>query len=212
MSAAIGLVLAAFVVSAPLTSVRPSLHLDVHIEPGVSLPPPDLTVIASLVARVWKPVLDVVVSLPGAPRPAGVSDALRLVLTARVLEGQDTGLAWITFEDGEPRREVTVSLTAVGHLLNQGQWHGRSFSALPPAASRRFVQRAVARAVAHELGHYLLRSRAHDSRGLMRAAYTVDEIMDASLTVSGSAEDYGRWLAGPPTQARRETGGDESRE
>ena len=212
MSAAIGLVLAAAVVSAPLTSVRPRLHLDVHVEPGVTLPRPDLTAIASLVTRIWKPVLDVVVSLPGAPRPAGVSDTLRLSLTPRSLEGQDTGLAWITFDNGEPRREVTVSLTAVGRLLNQGQWHGRSFSALPPAASRRFVQRAVARAVAHELGHYLLRSRAHDSRGLMRAAYTVDEIMDASLTVGGAAEEYGRWLAGPATQARRDTGGEENRE
>ena len=41
-----------------------------------------------------------------------------------------------------------------------------------------FLARAVAGAIAHEVGHYLLRSKSHSSRGLMRQRFAVREIME----------------------------------
>jgi hypothetical protein len=39
------------------------------------------------------------------------------------------------------------------------------------------VARALGRAAAHELGHYLLASREHARRGLMRARFNADELV-----------------------------------
>ncbi|MGC4082616.1 MAG: hypothetical protein QM736_11020 [Vicinamibacterales bacterium] len=73
------------------------------------------------------------------------------VVTDRRLSRRDSGLAWIEFVDGEPLHELTVSIGAVHDLLAQGSWRGRPFAALPPAATRTFVQRAMGRAIAHEI-------------------------------------------------------------
>jgi hypothetical protein len=48
---------------------------------------------------------------------------------------------------------------------------------LPKTVQRMFLVRAMARAIAHELGHYLLASREHAARGLMRGQLTADDIM-----------------------------------
>jgi hypothetical protein len=39
------------------------------------------------------------------------------------------------------------------------------------------VKQALARGIAHELGHYILRSSAHASNGLMRPRLTVFDMM-----------------------------------
>ena len=51
--------------------------------------------------------------------------------------------------------------------------------ALPPAIRRQFLVRALSRAVAHEMGHYLLQSKIHGKHGLMRDHLTADDIMQA---------------------------------
>ena len=51
------------------------------------------------------------------------------------------------------------------------------WSGLPKNMQRLFLERALARAIAHELGHYLLASRQHTAQGLMRGQLTPDDIM-----------------------------------
>jgi hypothetical protein len=177
MLAVIGLLLAVAV--PPASPTQPRLHVQMHVDEGVSLDVTDLRIIAADVQRIWAPVLDVVVSLPNDLRQPGAVDVIRLVLTRRTLDsGDSTGLGWTEFVDGEPRNEITVSVTAASRLMIAGSWRGAPFSALPGRASRLFIQRALARAAAHEIGHYLLRSRTHEKRGLMRPVFTVDELMD----------------------------------
>jgi hypothetical protein len=48
---------------------------------------------------------------------------------------------------------------------------------LPKIVQRTFLARAISRAIAHELGHYLLASSAHTAHGLMRGKLTADDIM-----------------------------------
>jgi len=52
------------------------------------------------------------------------------------------------------------------------------------------MTRAIGRSIAHEMGHYLLRSKTHTARGLMRSLLTADEIMTGG--VSGDRLDAGQ--------------------
>ena len=185
MRAAIGVLLALMAFAGPaMASERPRLQVRIAPERDVALDASDLKAIASDVRRIWAPVLDVIVTWPSDVSRPVVVDSIPLVLTARTLSGGDSGgLGWIAFAGDEPQPEITVSVTVAQRMLQNGAWRGRPFSSLPPRASRLFMQRAVARASAHEIGHYLLRSRAHSHRGLMRAAFTAaSQTMVASFT------------------------------
>lgn len=185
-----GLLFAAVALAASPPTARPRVHLDVHVDAGMTVNREDLREALALAVAIWKPVVEVSVSLPWAGTPAGAADALRVRIADRGLPGSESGLAWIPFVDGEPQSELTVSMPGVRQLLQHGSWNGRPFTSLPPLASALFVQRAIGRAVAHELGHYLLRSRAHERRGLMRAVFSVDEIMKARPTLGPAARSY----------------------
>jgi hypothetical protein len=179
MLAALGLLLATTVADRPADLPRPRLNLQVKVERGVNLTTNDLNAIVADVTRIWAPVVDVVFSTSGTVRLAAV-DTLHVAITNRRLPATaHTGLAWIDFVNGEPQRDITVSVAAATTLRDAGTWWGKPFASLPPRASAVFLQRAVARALAHEVGHYLLRSSAHTGSGLMRASFTVDEIMDS---------------------------------
>ena len=134
--------------------------------------------IAAGVKSIWRGHVDVVVTSRG-DFSAGVDDTLTLVITNRTLRDSDSsGLGWIEFVNGEPQPAITISMAAVKSLLRAGSWRGKPFDQWPPLASRYFVRRAIVRAAAHEVGHYLLRTRMHAPSGLMRPTFTIDEIMD----------------------------------
>lgn len=178
MLLAAALLVAAVAAPAGRDSVRPRLQVQIEIEPGTGLTAADLRAIAHEVEQIWSPAVDLVLTPDGVGRTLAV-DAIRLTITTRTLPAHDaTGLGWIDFVDGEPQPAITVSVAVARQLVAAGAWRGRPLASLPKQASRIFVQRTLARAVAHEIGHYLLRSKAHDRQGLMRPAFTVDEIMD----------------------------------
>jgi len=186
MLASIGVLLAAAAVTMPTPSdpTRPRLQVQMQVEEGVDLDASDIRAIASGVRAIWSPVLDVLVTTPTASAPGAV-DSIRLIITNGMLDThENTGLGWIGFVDGEPQPTITVSFTAARRLADSGAWQGVALSRLPRRASHLFFQRALAAAAAHEVGHYLLRSRDHTRRGLMRAVFTVDEIMDTRASVN----------------------------
>ncbi|MBS1818240.1 MAG: hypothetical protein JSU08_09945 [Acidobacteria bacterium] len=191
MVAAIGLLLAV-AASVPVAPSRPRIQLDVVVEAGVDLARDDLRAAASLIADIWRPVLDVDVSFGSGTVQPGIAERLWLTITNRGLEGDDTGLAWVGFRGDEPLTTVTLSMQAVQRLARDGRWHGRALASYPPHMTRLFLQRAVARAVAHEIGHYVLRSRQHERAGLMRAAFSVDDIMDGVPALGTAIRDYAR--------------------
>src|SRR5262245_19907149 len=81
-------------------------------------------------------------------------------------------LGWIVFdEDGTPARNIYVSHANAVALLSLA----RSLSSrdrMPIAELETLLGRAMGRALAHELGHFLLASKEHTSKGLMRAQRT----------------------------------------
>jgi hypothetical protein len=76
-------------------------------------------------------------------------------------------LGWITFVGPEaPEPVVHLSLGNAVELMNRTS----SLSEAPGGWREYLLALALGRALAHELGHYLLKSTAHEPRGLMRAA------------------------------------------
>jgi hypothetical protein len=166
----------------PVTAApRPQLLLIVYQELNQPLTAATLRRIGEEVAGIWRPYVDVALQAADSLTPPRADDSLRLVLTDRRSNGRTVpGLGWIDFVDGEPAKTITVSVTAAHDMAARGRWAGRSLSVLPAGVGETFLVRTLGRAVAHEVGHYLLRSTDHTVRGLMRPTLSVDEIMGRS--------------------------------
>lgn len=81
-------------------------------------------------------------------------------------------LAWIGFLNDAPNDEIYVSRANAVDLLAAT---GRSGD-MPIAQVNEYVGRALGRALAHEIGHYLFRSSAHDRRGVMATKRSTEEL------------------------------------
>jgi hypothetical protein len=67
---------------------------------------------------------------------------------------------------------------------------GHPFISLPNALADTFLARALGRALAHEIGHYLLGTAEHSSHGLMRASFAPQDLLeDASRPLYGLNSD-----------------------
>lgn len=114
-------------------------------------------------------------------RAAGVPIVWRRGLSTRTLlrvtVGDSVGtandsvvpLGWTLFDDDRsPEPELYVSYRNAAKLLDiaGSTTFGRG---MPPLQRDTLLGRAMGRALAHELGHYLLASKAHSAHGLMRA-------------------------------------------
>ena len=82
-------------------------------------------------------------------------------------------LGWILFTaPSVPVPRIIVSQAAVGQLMDRQEQYREE-----PAALREIrLSRAIGRALAHEIGHYLLRSSVHPPAGLMRATHTSSDL------------------------------------
>jgi hypothetical protein len=83
-------------------------------------------------------------------------------------------LGWIVFTDGAPEHEIYVSYTNAELLLDESRGSVRP-GQMPRAERETMLGRAMGRAMAHELGHFLLASSAHSAHGLMQAQRTATE-------------------------------------
>jgi hypothetical protein len=169
------------VAGAPEPSLAgPHLFVSVRIEGRVGLDAGTLTRITNAARELWRPYADIRFSAAGSePRALLRGDELELVITDRTLRARDAGsLGWIEFVNGRPSQTITVSTTAARSLMGASSWNGRPLTTLPFATQQAFLVGALARGIGHEIGHYLLRSREHAGRGLMRARFTAADILE----------------------------------
>ena len=80
-------------------------------------------------------------------------------------------MGWIRFTEAGPEPSIHLSRAGVEELL----LHTAGSNSLTRFTHETLVARALGRALSHELGHYLLRSPTHTSRGLMRAAWSSED-------------------------------------
>ncbi len=88
-----------------------------------------------------------------------------------------TPLGWILFDTpDEPDQVIHVSYANAISLLERSQMVVGNVSTMPTLERELYVARAMGRALAHELGHYLLASKAHTARGLMASGRSAGEL------------------------------------
>jgi hypothetical protein len=109
-------------------------------------------------------------------RDASKGDARRLVIEVTIDDrrapvGRDSALGWLKFTSHGPDRVIHLSrASAEGLLRSTPGLNGATY-----ASHEALIARALGRALAHELGHYILRSKVHTRHGLMRAVWTSDQ-------------------------------------
>lgn len=158
---------------------RPRLFVVVHAEGRAAADAPLVSAATALARDIWRPYVDVAFGHAGDVWRTFEADRLDLIVTDRLLaRGESSGLGWIQFVDDRPASTITVSTTAAERLMQASSWSGAPLTRLPVAVRRQFMTRALGRSIAHELGHYLLRSKRHARRGLMRDHLTADDIME----------------------------------
>lgn len=151
-----------------------------HIVLAASSVPSDarFDAVVNEVREIWRPHLNV--EFRPTPDPAAeCGSVIWLRLAGAPFPGvSPQALGWMPFVDGTPSPLVTVSADRTRRLLAQGRWGGRTWDRLPEEVRARLFSRALGRAIAHEVGHFLLRSSSHPPRGLMRARFTVTDLLD----------------------------------
>ena len=157
--------------SAALPVDRPVVRVVVRTEGALAVDRRRLTEIVRTARDIWRPYADIAFDFASAETAS--PGLLQLLITDRVSPvSEGASLGWIEFVDGRPSNVISVSTTAAAALLKASRWSG-----LPKNVQWVFLERALARAIAHELGHYLLASRQHTAQGLMRGQLTPDDIM-----------------------------------
>jgi hypothetical protein len=107
--------------------------------------------------------------------------------TLRVVIGNETRpprdgslpLGWIRFDDMTPAQEIYLSYTSVRQLMASSREVIGLVDQMPLRQREILGARALGRALAHELGHYLLASKIHTKRGLLKATRTAGELFAA---------------------------------
>jgi len=106
--------------------------------------------------------------------------ALRIVIgTARGIGRENRiPLGWIQFDDDGPAREIYVSYRNAVQYLTDSEAQVGIATQMTVLEREVYLSRAMGRALAHELGHYLLASKEHTRRGLMQATHTASDFFD----------------------------------
>jgi hypothetical protein len=157
---------------APDIPAPPPIVVDISAAPNVS---------ASLVALV-------IAEVDAIFRSAGVSFIWRhgesTLTTLRVAIGNEAGaareggmpLGWIKFADGRPQQEIYVSYANAEKLMEESRGVIGFDNNMSIAERQRMLGRVMGRALAHELGHYLLATKAHTAKGLLKAVRSAQEL------------------------------------
>src|SRR5262249_34899562 len=85
--------------------------------------------------------------------------------------------------EGIPGSTILIyrALTGLGTVEIEGV-HARQW---PTSLRNRVLGRMIGRVLAHEIGHWVLRTRQHSRSGLMRSMHTTDSLADSSRHAFG---------------------------
>jgi hypothetical protein len=122
----------------------------------------------------------------GGDRPPG----LRVTVDDQAGDCRDgiVPLGWIKFDRlGEPGREIHVSYRNAEALLAASSIVVGDLTMMPQLRRETYLARAMGRALAHELGHYLMASTAHTEHGLMQKRLSASDLFSGRVRFELSA-------------------------
>lgn len=128
----------------------------------------------------WQPY-GVAIEVDAAPACHGAGTPL-VVAFDDVQErrsAEPSGLGTIRFgKNGAPESRIVLNYRVLVGLVTAGPVMGLDLSAWPVALREQIIGRALGRALAHEIGHFVLRSPHHSDSGLMRPEYRASALTD----------------------------------
>jgi hypothetical protein len=110
-------------------------------------------------------------------------------------------LASISFLDDLPQPTIVVYPITIAAIVSDSTLLGLHASEWPPDLRELVLGRVLGRALAHEIGHFLLRSRSHAAIGLMRANPPVADLVARGRQSFFLSADDEKRLAGATTTA-----------
>jgi len=107
------------------------------------------------------------------------TDTPALTVTLDLSDGNSPdALGQSFFDEQGPMPFIAIHFNAVQRAVTQGRPFGIDGALAPEPVRDRVVARVLGRAIAHEVGHYLLRWEHHAASGLMRAQHRPAELAD----------------------------------
>jgi len=165
-------------VAAAALAVPPRVALS--LSPAPMLPPETTRAAIAEAAAVWKPYGIAVFALDPAEH-LGPQDVVLRVVFGRTPPARlsPDALGAIEFDaDGMPGHVVTVFVDRVLAQVAHAHVSGYRVDDWPPALRNLVIGRAIGRVLAHEIGHFVLRTRGHAQWGLMRASHAGDDLVE----------------------------------
>lgn len=162
----------------------PRLHVALAFDAGAT--PAFEAAVAEEAARVWAPYGIALEESPaGSPCHSGT-----ITLHIAMAQTPDWGmnphaLGSIVFTGGAPEPRISLYVATAADLVSAATHNDPSH--WPVAYHHAILSRVLGRALAHEIGHYVLNAQTHSALGLMRAVQPVTELMelrDTNLALS----------------------------
>ena len=179
----------AFAAGAPAVSSSTIPATIVNVTASAEVPPALVARVLAEADAIWRPSGVTFVWRRAAARVVPyaqvsetgpyVPNTLRLTIGGHRGIGRPGGmpLGWIVFDDvALPEQEIFLSHANALALIDDARGVVGIVSQMPIAQRDTLLGRAMGRALAHELGHYLLASKVHTRRGLMKAVLTAVEL------------------------------------
>ena len=143
---------------------------------GCPEPPAVITSVVAEAARVWAHYgVDIRV-----PSDDAINGTRSIQIRVRFAESQGRptaphSLGSIWFHDGEPEPVITLYPAVAWELMLGSE--GATPASWPLGYKDNVVGRVLGKALAHEVGHFLL-GHQHSRRGLMRASHSIADLME----------------------------------
>jgi hypothetical protein len=179
---------------AAASTASPLPPLVITVTETTEMPPRLMPRVLDEAAAIWNTVGVSFVWRRMTPHAAARMDQVPATTTSlRIVIGTARGtgrenripLGWIQFDEDGPAREVYVSYRNAVEYLNGSEGVVGIVSRMTMLEREVYLARAMGRALAHELGHYLLASKEHTRRGLMQGTHTASDFFDPQRRAFG---------------------------
>ncbi len=161
----------------PIGTMERPCTLRAVVFPSAVVSPETLDVMQREAARIWSPyrvVLDWARPAAGQRMAHGT---LAIEVTRSTQQSQSSPLEGVVLFDTPVRPGPLIRIRiARERVLDAVRVGKRRLDQLPRDVQDRHVGLGLGRVLAHEIGHYVLATRQHSDRGLMRAGFTLPDI------------------------------------
>ena len=196
-------------VAAPPPAQAPcSIAVELDVTAPIGSGHLELRVMTGEVERVWAPYGLTFCWTRTGEGCDGFEVRLRVrVVEAAVLPAASGGrapdaLGWILFVGDRPGRDIELSASAARSLVARARLGFRPLAAWPPSVGEPYVPRVLGRGLAHEIGHFVLGTRAHTRTGLMAPSFQPDRVVLEGLSRFALPRPVGQGIRSRCTGAR----------